>query len=78
MLNVSGDGDRAGRSMLHVFGDRPVLCLVYDRGIGKAAMADEWRLSMCLILLVQLGGYCRSPSLPLINLAFLLADDQLL
>jgi hypothetical protein len=28
--------------------------------------------------LVQLGGYCRRLALPLINLAYLLAGDQLL
>jgi hypothetical protein len=31
-----------------------------------------------LILLVQLGGYCRRSALPLINLAYLLAGDRLL
>jgi hypothetical protein len=28
--------------------------------------------------LVQLGGYCRRPALPLINLAYLLAGERLL
>jgi len=31
-----------------------------------------------LIAMVQAGGYCRRPALPLINLAYLLAGERLL